>query len=336
MAVSVDHVRTLLKQHCKALHKRRNVVATGVGYKMLAGKRSDTLGIICSVKKKLPLSELSAKDVIPQEIDSVPTDVVETGVIRAFQVPTGRFRPAPGGVSAGHKDITAGTLGCWVKRNGQRMILSNNHVLANSNNAAKGDVILQPGPFDGGLNPNDKIAVLEDFVPILFSGTGSDSGNNCSVASMLVWSMNAMAGMLGSKTRMQAFQIQAENNLVDAAIARPFSEEDVDPKILNIGEIQGVTSARLGMALKKNGRTTGFTQGELLQIDVTVDVQYDAGRSARFNDQLLAGPMSQGGDSGSVVLDDQDKLVGLLFAGSEQTTIMNRIENVFEQLDLSL
>jgi hypothetical protein len=57
---------------------------------------------------------------------------------------------------------------------------------------------------------------------------------------------------------------------------------------------------------------------------------------ARFQDQLLAGPMSQGGDSGSAVLDDQNQLVGLLFAGSDSTTILNRIEHVFEELGLEL
>jgi len=90
------------------------------------------------------------------------------------------------------------------------------------------------------------------------------------------------------------------------------------------------------MAIKKCGRTTGFTQGEIQQIDVTVKVQYGGGRVALFTDQLLAGAMSQGGDSGSVVLDESDKLVGLLFAGSDNSTIINRIENVFSSLNLSL
>jgi len=50
----------------------------------------------------------------------------------------------------------------------------------------------------------------------------------------------------------------------------------------------------------------------------------------------LAAAMSQGGDSGSAVLDDRNNLVGLLFAGSDNSTIMNRIENVFSALGLSL
>jgi hypothetical protein len=57
---------------------------------------------------------------------------------------------------------------------------------------------------------------------------------------------------------------------------------------------------------------------------------------AQFRDQLLAGPMSQGGDSGSAVLDNDRKIVGLLFAGSDQTTIINRIQNVFSLLGVAL
>jgi hypothetical protein len=35
------------------------------------------------------------------------------------------------------------------------------------------------------------------------------------------------------------------------------------------------------------------------------------------------------------VLDDQNRLVGLLFAGSDTTTIINRIEHVFAALAVS-
>jgi len=67
-----------------------------------------------------------------------------------------------------------------------------------------------------------------------------------------------------------------------------------------------------------------------------VDVQYGGGRIARFTDQLLAGPMSQGGDSGSAVLDQGNRLVGLLFAGSDNSTIVNQIQHVFDALDLEI
>jgi hypothetical protein len=78
------------------------------------------------------------------------------------------------------------------------------------------------------------------------------------------------------------------------------------------------------------------TTGEILQVDVTADVSYGAGRTARFTGQLMAGAMSQGGDSGSAILDGGGNLVGLLFAGSDTTTIINPIENVVAALGIGL
>lgn len=332
MAHSHTEIRDSISKHQKNLFSKKNVVATGIGYKVTAGKRTDELCLICSVTHKLALSQLATQDVVPETVDGIPVDVIESGPVRALQLRTDRQRPAPGGVSIGHRDITAGTLGCVVKKNGQRVILSNNHVLANSNAASIGDPILQPGPVDGGSLATDQIATLQEFIPIQFPDAPSD----CNIANSLSNVANMVANLVGSNTRLQAIRTQAKDNLVDAAIAVPLNDSDISNSILEIGEIEGQVRAELGMAIKKSGRTTGFTQGEVLQTDVTVNVQYGAGQIATFSDQLLAGAMSQGGDSGSAVLDENNRLVGLLFAGSDSSTIINRIENVFSLLGLSL
>lgn len=328
----VSTIIPILSSVRSTLMARKNVVATGVGYKVTAGKKTDQLSIICSVEQKEPSSKLSSSDLLPQAIEGIPTDVVATGRIRAFQPPTDRYRPAPGGVSIGHFEITAGTLGCLVQKDGQTYILSNNHVLANSNDAAIGDPILQPGPYDGGTNPADKIAELSEFVPIHFT----DAQSQCPIANGIADLCNGLAFLSGSSSRLQAISTQAEKNLVDAAIARPLKPSDIKNEILNVGTIAGSAEGELGMAIKKSGRTTGFTAGEIQQVDVTVSVQYGGGKVAQFSDQLLAGAMSQGGDSGSAVLNEENRLIGLLFAGSDQTTIINRIQNVFTTLGVSL
>lgn len=332
MAGELSTIRGILENNRENLLKRANVVATGVGYKETGGQRTSTLCIVCSVKKKVDAGQLSGQDLVPATVAGMPTDVLQTGVIRALQAPTDRFRPAPGGVSVGHVAITAGTLGCWVTKNGQKVILSNNHVLANSNDAEIGDPILQPGPFDGGNFPQDHIANLEQFVPIAFEGEPSQ----CQFANAVISVFNLGCRAINSSTRYRVTNVQAVDNLVDAAIARPLNPADIKDEILNIGPIQGTVQGELGMAVKKSGRTTGFTTGEIQQVDVTANVQYGAGQIALFTDQLLAGAMSQGGDSGSAVLDDDNRLTGLLFAGSDTTTIINRIENVFSALGISL
>ena len=334
MDSDIVSTRNILKDARFRLLTRGNVVATGIGYKITQGQTTSTLSVVCSVVEKLPSSRLSNQDMVPETINGIPTDVVETGHIRAMQSRTDKYRPAPGGVSIGHRNITAGTLGCLVKKNGEIFILSNNHVLANSNDAQPGDAILQPGPHDGGRFPDDHIAELHEFVPILF--LVPEPPTDCPTARGVALLLNSIAKTIGSDVRLHAVSTLAKENLVDAAIARPLNEEDVSAEILEIGTIKGLIQGELGMAIKKSGRTTGLTTGKIVQVDVTVNVQYGAGRIARFTDQLMAGPMSQGGDSGSAVLDNNNNLVGLLFAGSDTSTIISRIDNVFSALGLSL
>jgi hypothetical protein len=63
--------------------------------------------------------------------------------------------------------ITAGTIGARVTKDINVYVLSNNHVLANINQAKINDPILQPGAYDGGTL-GDAIATLTDFQEITF------------------------------------------------------------------------------------------------------------------------------------------------------------------------
>ena len=125
--------------------------------------------------------------------------------------------------------------------------------------------------------------------------------------------------------------------MVDAAVARPINDEDVLDEILNIGEISGTAEATLGMAVRKSGRTTGYTTGTINTIEATVSVNYGPGQVATFENQLVAGPMSEGGDSGSLIVDaNSQQAVGLLFAGSTQSTIFSPIQAVLDCLDVEI
>jgi hypothetical protein len=72
------------RRHEQELLRKANVVAVGVGYCTRGGVLTKEVGIVVSVKNKVPLSELKPQDVIPETIENVPVDVVETGEIRAL------------------------------------------------------------------------------------------------------------------------------------------------------------------------------------------------------------------------------------------------------------
>ncbi len=339
MAIDLNDVREALRKTRKKLHSKPHVLATGIGFKYANGKRLDELAIVCSVDTKVAKHRMQEKDLIPQSIDGIRTDVQAHGPFYAFQSHTARLRPAPGGVSIGHTNVTAGTLGCLVQKDGKTFILSNNHVLANSNEAEIGDSILQPGVYDGGKFPDDFIARLSNFIPIRFEG--EETEKPCLIGSTISEFLNGFAILLGSRTRLLPTRINKiddfeSQNLVDCAIAEPINPNDVINEIMEIGKIEGVAEAELGMTVKKSGRTTGLTSGTIEQIDVTVKVSYGENKTAVFVDQLMAGSMSAGGDSGSAVLNEQNQIIGLLFAGSNTSTIINRIQNVLNALNVNI
>jgi hypothetical protein len=301
---------------------RANVLGLGLGVKWTDGQPTGEPALVVLVNQKLPKESVAKSDLIPARLQDVQTDVLSIGEPFAggaapqdVEVETlaKRVRPARGGYSVGHKDITAGTIatgvydllpgatisppapGVGIPR--KFYILSNNHVLADSNAAALGDAVLQPGPFDGGADPADRIARLSRFIPITFS---------------------------------PPVPLALHRNLVDAAVAE-VQFHDLDREIYWSGPARAWRRKSLvlpGMIVKKTGRTTNFTTGRITVVNATVDVNYGGGRVARFRDQIITTAMSAGGDSGSLVTTLDNVAVGLLFAGSPVVTIANQIENV--------
>ncbi len=213
-------------------------------------------------------------------------------------------RPAPIGVSTGHPNITAGTIGCRViDGEGNVYALSNNHVYADENRASIGDNVLQPGPYDGGEDPRDAIGTLYDFEPINFHPRA--------------------------------------RNTIDAAIALS-DTDNLDNATPSDGyEIPSSTtvSAIIGQSVQKYGRTTGMTSGVITAINATVRVGYDSG-TARFINQIIIEPggFSAGGDSGSLIVTNNESCnpVGLLFAGSSTVTVANPIDDVLNAFGVTV
>ena len=70
-------------------------------------------------------------------------------------------------------------------------------------------------------------------------------------------------------------------------------------------------------------------------MNATVDVSYGENLQARFVGQVITSPMSQGGDSGALIVEgDSLNAVGLLFAGSRRASIFTPIDVVLDVLDV--
>ncbi|MBK9747139.1 MAG: hypothetical protein J0M07_31290 [Anaerolineae bacterium] len=370
--------------HQDTLLDKQNVVGVAVGYKNATGENTGDVAVVVLVEQKKPLAALTAQDVIPKELEGMKTDVVEVGYLRAQQTARDRYRPViPAGVTIGHYKVTAGTLGAVVKdrTTGATLLLSNNHVLANSNDALIGDDILQPAAMDGGHLPADVVAKLERFVKLRYTDETSTpppvvtppptppptnpptnpptTNTGCDIVSLVVTVANALAALLGSSQRVTTTTLSAGSqtaggiavpapvtgtalavpeNRLDAALARPLDASMFSSNIQTIGVVSGTKEPVLGMRVRKFGRTTEYTEGNITLINATVNIAYNTAagaKTARFVGQTITEAMSQGGDSGSLIVDaTENKAVGLLFAGSTLATIFTPITVVLSELNI--
>lgn len=333
----MERIRGLMRQHEKNLMKMDNVVGLGVGYKIVGGKITKEPAVLVLVKKKVPEEALLARHRVPRALGHTSTDVIEVGEVRLLDARVERARPAKPGMSIGHYRISAGTFGALVKDEvtGEPLILSNNHVLANATDgydgkSKVGDSILQPGAHDGGT-PSDIIATLERFVPI----SKNTSASRCAIAHKIERGLNGVLRLVKPDYKLTFVKKSSARNLIDAAVAKPVKSQDVASDIVGLGKISGISEVKLGNTLKKSGRTSGITSSKVNAIDVVLKVMIGPEEEATFYDQILTGPMAQPGDSGSIVIDSDMRAVGLLFAGSDQATIINPITTVMKLLKIT-
>lgn len=216
-----------------------------------------------------------------------------------------------------------GTLGSLVVRNGTNFILSNNHVMANSDAGTIGDAITQPGLIDNPeINPTCQAA-------------GTTTVANLS----------------------QFFTLEGNPpNPVDAAIAQIVAGDvDTSGNILLLGattDANGVpvpgaphagsgVAASVGMAVAKSGRSSGLTCSTIETNPGTFSVQYSktCGGSTSFtvtySNQVgvSGGSFSASGDSGSLIVTQSTAdAVALTFAGSDTDTVGNPIGEVLSAM----
>ncbi|EJN57592.1 chymotrypsin family serine protease [Halogranum rubrum] len=304
------------------LLERKNVI--GVEYD------EETNTVTVYVSEKLPDSELADEDNVKKLVTDADVKVEDSGfdeerdgfdaLSLTVEIPEAetdrkdRHRPVVGGVSEINAKSTAATAGPYPARitdtssgkwsddatEGDLVRLSNNHVYARVNKAEFGEPIIQPSPRDGGEHPDDETGTLQGYVPV-------EDGSTVDVAARSV----------------SVERESPEYHELDDSWPTAVRREDY--------------RSLKGETVRKTGRTTGVTSADVSAVGASVRVNFGDAGTLTLRDQLIAGQMSKGGDSGSPVFHDgSGELVGLLFAGSKRQTILNKIGNVESQLGVEL
>jgi hypothetical protein len=299
--LSRDRIRATKRGIEDALLARPGVVGVDIGEKWSGGAPTGRQSIVVHVESKG--DHVPADQRIPQQIDGVPTDVVERRVrllVASADVGTaapaepagaGRYRPLAGGMSFGPaQPVTVpvdgeaqlrsvnGTLGVLVTDllSGRTLGLTNWHVAAGDGLEDAGSTWIQPALADGGHPSQDRVGAL-------------------------------VRGALTDR--------------MDAAVVALAPGTPWVPGIVEIGLVTGAGAAQEGAAVRKRGRTTGLTRGKVVSTDFTTSVDFGPGTGWRtLRDQVRVepldgeGPFSSEGDSGSAVVDEEGRVVALLWA----------------------
>ncbi len=289
--IALQHAMTVLQMHRMELHALPNVIGTASD--VIQGEPAIVLFV----------TEKPAPGQLPSVLDGIRVYYQIGDVPGILQDRTTRIRPAVGGISCGHPAVTAGTISGIISIGETPYLLSNNHVIANANNANPGDPILQPGRHDGGSAPVDTIASLHSWKEI----------------------------------RPQP----ARDNLIDVAIAT--ADPGLVEKLImgttpwerEVRRDLFLAESEVGMQVSKSGRTTAMTTNLIRFIDWSGFVFF--GRHLGFVffiDQIVVqNPFGAPGDSGSMVFTPEGHFIGLLWAGGDIGIVVCKSSHIVDWIE---
>jgi hypothetical protein len=292
------------------------VVGVGIGFRITGGETVEQIVFQVFVEEKKSPEEIPPEQMIPSEIRGIPTDVmtVPRGSAQADPTPgqlQKKRRPLAGGIQIqNNKSITTTTATSTTIQTSMGTL----GCFAKLNGDNTGTYILsnEHVMLALGAAVGDKIA-QDHYVDCICC--------DCNVVGIITNAVN--------------------NNLVDCAIAKLESDIAIVNEIVGIGTIQGsaaLSTLAVGDPVKKVGCTTALTTGTIFSTSAPAIVD-----GKNYNNQILVTPTSgkfaEHGDSGSVVVNNDTKVIGLLFSGENASPfkgIINPIEAVMTALNITI
>jgi hypothetical protein len=316
---SINEIRKVKANAEPELFKKGSVKALGIGFKVVGNQETDEPVIRVYVDTKS--DKVSDNDMIPKTIGGIKTDVIElkgTAVAHSQGQPDRTaYSDIQGGYNCGQiklyeengvRGINNGTIGAIFTDNRlptKRLIGSSYHVLAVDNSHRIGDANSLGDPISQPSGAPDRIIAHLD-------------------RAFLSRTIDAAAAVITDTTKT------------------------VSPRILGIDDVTGSASDeeveaiwRERRTVRKSGVTTGTTNGTIVDLAKTMTIRYPFVGDWMMFDQLAISPngsiiFSDGGDSGSCIVDDSAKVVGLLLGGVGSISLANRISEVESQLRISV
>ena len=286
-----------------------------------------TVGVIdASGNYTAPAKVPSSTTQVVTATSQADTTKFGTARVQVFQANSNQAEqplPIKLGTSGGNIDdksgmyCCGGTLGSLLVRNGSYYILSNNHVLARSDQATAGEPITQPGLIDTKCSTagTQTVANLTSFVNLESGGANVDAA----IAQIIPGSVDTSGSIL--------------------SLGATATGDFPDPGPPHQGK--GI-SAAIGENVAKSGRTTGLTCAAIsathLSTTVTYQTQCNGGTSfnvAYTNQIVVSGTgFTSGGDSGSLIVDQSSAdPVALLYAGTDTEAVGNPVTDVLAALE---
>lgn len=301
------------------------VVQVSVGAKERAGRATRELCIRVYVKAKRALNDLTDYERIPPEIDGVPTDVIVDEPAHRLDEDTTEHRPLKGGICISNNIIASkvtmqgkeaviafGTFGCVATRTSNRkaVLLTNWHV-AMAHEGSIGAPIFQPGlastegvqPPDTPLRPTTKDGMIATIVDAIHTDR-----------------VDAAIAELDVSSCCRCCGLDFRNEI------NGLSENGRPPSSRMVGMRVAVPTK----AVFKVGITTGRKEGIVVDMHKSLP-QFDLGNGVKndFVEQMVIAAVQEEefslpGDSGSVIVDEDGYIVGLLFGGNSLPAGSNR------------
>lgn len=344
----------------EGLAGRENIVGVGIGLEKVKDDYSDEVCLVVDVRKKLPKDKIAKRFFVEPIFNGCKTSVEEAEEAELMSSRIQCNNPAMGGMSISNWDKVTGvgTFGCVVRTRvpgeNKRYILSNNHVLSNNEdlNPDKNNIV-QPGDGDGGQHEP----------PSGNPPTTTHPGNDClpGIPDKCIAFLSAFKKILKDETvnssaRPLDLPFNPGSNIMDAAIAEIHEDRrDVVSQIVDVARAPRTPAhANLRDSVKKSGRTTAVTHGRIIRtnydfiLKMAESVTTVAGVIETtqwwswWEDQIVvksnSGAFVKKGDSGSVILNASNNVVGLLFSGSVNGKygFVNPIKPILRQFNVEI